>query len=441
LPQSRATVCDRCERLISRDSKVCPYCGTPRAGSRVAELMREWVSGRTVVQLLLAANVTMYVIAVALSGPEALKLGGRGLFDLLGPRRDVSLFLGALDPGAVVRDGEVWRLLTAAFLHAGVLHIGFNMSWLRSIGPLLEEEFGSFRFAIVYLGSALVGSLACVAMHQGALGASGAIFGLIGAGWAHGRRRGGVWGAQVRRQFLSWAVSGIAFTFMMGGTVSVPGHLGGLAGGAALGWVLSPAARRNSTRTRENRWLTLAGGTLLAGVPAAFALAIVCGLTAPSAASIPYRIGGFDRLDRWPLERLDLAELGAPGFEIDVPRAWERRTARDPDRLVLDGALGMNLTIAQEQAEWARQPLSALVEWATGSKRVTDLVEEPTRDEADQQLDGESRFVENGDHLLFHVQRLGEDRLLLVRSRARADAPPEWRALHGRVVRSFRRAD
>jgi rhomboid protease GluP len=141
----------------------------------------------------------------------------------------VSGFLGVLDPEAVIGDGEVWRLMTSLFLHAGILHIAFNMSWLRSIGPLLEEEFGAFRFACLYLGSGLVGSLACLAFNEGALGASGAVFGLIGAGWAHGKRRGGVWGAEIRAQFGRWAVIGVVFTAIMSQSgVSVPGHIGGL---------------------------------------------------------------------------------------------------------------------------------------------------------------------------------------------------------------------
>jgi rhomboid protease GluP len=389
------------------------------------------LAGRGVTHALLAANVLAYLVAMALSGPNIRGLGG-GMFSLLGPAPDVSAFLGVLDPIAVRANGEVWRLVTSMFLHVGALHIFFNMSWLRSIGPVLEQEFGSFRFACVYIGSGSCGALACLAVDQGALGASGAVFGLIGAGWAHGKRRGGVWGAEVRKQFMRWALVGVLFTFVMAGHVSVPGHLGGLAGGALLGWLSSPQQRRYTMAQRDAPWIVVTGGALLASVPLSFAAAVAFGFLAPSRASIPYLIGGSTNYDEWPLEPFDLTRLGAPGWNLGIPRGWER-LEEDSRHVALDGGLGMNLLVrcvewprglsgTHELLAWASSaPVEQLQPLETGGAALAAI--------APVELPGEVGFVS--------VHELGTDQVLLVQSRASTSVDrEEWIGLCLRVVES-----
>jgi membrane associated rhomboid family serine protease len=154
--------------------------------------------------------------------------------------------------GAVCRsevgDGELWRLITSGFLHdpGSPLHIAFNALALWVLGGMLEPVVGRLRFAIIYFVSLLAGSLGALLLDSASIGASGAVFGLMGAALIVLRRRGinpmesglGLWlGLNL---FITFAIPGI----------SIGGHLGGLAGGAAAGLILFELR----DRVRVPRW-------------------------------------------------------------------------------------------------------------------------------------------------------------------------------------------
>jgi len=432
---TRAINCETCRRLISRSESVCPHCGAQRTGWRTAQTLRAWTANVSVTNGLFAANLLLYAVALLMTGSNILGFEGN-VFTFLAPSWEVSDFLGTLEPDAVSKHGEVWRLLTCAFLHAGILHILFNLSWLRSIGPVLEEEFGPFRFATLYIGAALCGSLTCLAWGQAGLGASGAIFGLIGAGWSHGKRRGGVWGSEIRAQFGRWALSGVVFTLVMSSYVSVPGHAGGLVGGAALGWLLSPPQRRWTQAHRDPIWMALLGSALLVAVPLAFAADVAFGVLAPSRYSIPYLIGGSENLERWPLRSIDLAKIGAPDWTLDVPRDWERSHPSDHDVFVLDGGLGVNVSVELLRGSWPPGEFDRMLRWAASCK---DDFKELRRDYGAGFAEGECPPQSDGGMRFFHVHRLDAQRVLLVRSSAlsRIDVVA-WRDLCARIGDSVR---
>jgi membrane associated rhomboid family serine protease len=131
---------------------------------------------------------------------------------------------------------EWWRLVTAAFLHTGLLHVGLNMAGLFVFGPPLERTLGRLRFSGLYLASLLAGSLGALALSPNSLtvGASGAIFGLLGAIIA-GQRATGVnpWSSGM----IGLLIVNLVFTVAVPG-ISVGGHLGGLAGGLVAGTLL-----------------------------------------------------------------------------------------------------------------------------------------------------------------------------------------------------------
>jgi membrane associated rhomboid family serine protease len=128
-----------------------------------------------------------------------------------------------------VAEGEWWRLITAAFLHYGPLHLGMNMLVLWFIGPALEDYLGHGRYALLYLVSGLAGSAGALIWSSGAptVGASGAIWGLMGAALVLEARRIYVFGGQA----LGLVVLNLALTFLIPG-ISIGGHIGGLIGGA-----------------------------------------------------------------------------------------------------------------------------------------------------------------------------------------------------------------
>ncbi len=149
---------------------------------------------------------------------------------------------GALIP-ALVAQGEAWRLVSSVFLHSGITHLGFNMLSLYFLGSFTEEAFGRTRFFALYLFSGVAGGLAYLyfgGFTQPAVGASGAIFGLLGGvlGYAW-RRRTFSWQNPVIRQLLILLALNLYLGFSIP-NISNTAHLGGLAGGFAFGWLMAP---------------------------------------------------------------------------------------------------------------------------------------------------------------------------------------------------------
>ncbi len=140
-------------------------------------------------------------------------------------------------------------MLSAAWLHAGLLHIVFNMLWVRDLGPLIVHFYGASRAVIIYTAAAVTGFLASSvagaffgflpAFLRGAgitVGASAPVFGLLGSLLYYGRRGGS---ALISRHASSWAIAGLLFGFVMPG-IDNWAHLGGLAGGYLASMALDP---------------------------------------------------------------------------------------------------------------------------------------------------------------------------------------------------------
>jgi rhomboid protease GluP len=154
---------------------------------------------------------------------------------------DLVLYYGA-KINANLAAGEAWRLLTPVFLHAGLLHITVNMYSLWALGPALERFFGRARFVVVYLLSGISGVLLSLVMSPApSVGASGAIFGLLGALavflYLH-RATFGQLGAMQLRQLVIVALLNLAIGLTPG--IDNWGHVGGLAAGVLLAWFLGP---------------------------------------------------------------------------------------------------------------------------------------------------------------------------------------------------------
>lgn len=169
--------------------------------------------------------------------------------------------------------GEWWRLGTSAFLHFGPLHLLFNCWALWVIGPPVERLFGRGRFLVIYVVAGLAGGLASVAWNPlvNSAGASGAIFGLIGAELAFFTRGGhrvpaGVIRAQ-RNGLLGFIAYSVIFGFIVPG-IDNAAHLGGLATGFGLGWLLARPAGAPASPSRDRAGL-LAATLLAAGLAVA----------------------------------------------------------------------------------------------------------------------------------------------------------------------------
>ena len=216
--------CRRCERPICARCMItapvgfqCPACvkGAPPVRSLRSLRVEPYLT-----YTLVAVNVV--VALFALSGGSVGR--GNGLAD------DFALY------GPAVAAGEWWRLVTSGFLHYGLLHLGFNMLVLFQLGTLLEPAVGRLRFGALYATSLLGGAFGALLLSPNSLtaGASGAIYGLLGATVTIMRRRG----VNVMQSGLGGLLLiNLLFTFVIPG-ISIGGHLGGLVAGGAAGMVL-----------------------------------------------------------------------------------------------------------------------------------------------------------------------------------------------------------
>jgi rhomboid protease GluP len=148
------------------------------------------------------------------------------------------------------------------YLHGSILHILFNVLWIRQLGPAVEELYGPARLFVIFTVSGVAGFVTSNALGVPfTVGASGGIFGLLGAMVAFGRRRGGTFGAMMLRQYGQWALLLFILGFFMSGVNNLA-HAGGFIGGFVSGLVLSLAERRAETTVDH----TMAAGCLIATV-------------------------------------------------------------------------------------------------------------------------------------------------------------------------------
>jgi membrane associated rhomboid family serine protease len=254
--------CSNCGRAI------CPDCMTPTpVGMRCPDCAGQTTPVRRLQTGISrgAMPATMALIAINVGAFLVELAGGGGVSGAAGTGG--SVIRDAAINGPKVADGEWWRIVTGAFLHAGFLHIALNMFALYILGSLLEPGIGSARFVGVYFVSLLVGSFGALLLspNENTVGASGAIFGLMSAAFLMARRRGL---EQLASQLGVYVIINLAFTFGVGG-ISVGGHLGGLIGGALAALAIIAAERRSRPELLE------AGAMLaLSAIAVAGALAV-----------------------------------------------------------------------------------------------------------------------------------------------------------------------
>src|SRR5688500_18470219 len=240
-----AVACSSCDRPICTDCMVfasvgikCPECagqptGVKRATSR-ARTSAAVGTGALATKALIGSNVLVYVLQLAEGGDRNGRSGE------VWER-------GAL-VGFWVADGEWWRLVSSAFIHASIIHLLFNMLMLWWFGSALETLLGRARYLGIYFVSVLggaAGALLATQPNQLTVGASGAVFGILGAGVVLERRNVMVFGGGA----LTVVVLNLALTFLIPG-ISIGGHLGGLAAGAAAILAMSRFGRGHAAYGR-----------------------------------------------------------------------------------------------------------------------------------------------------------------------------------------------
>lgn len=249
----------------------CFYCGARNPGlwgfgSTLGRLAGRLGVGR----LVSAACVVAYLASLALDPGAATR--PRGLFGILSPSAGALDALGMTGSYAWA-EGRWWTLITAIYLHGGLLHLLFNLMWINQLAPAVEETFGRARLVLLFTASGVAGYLLSNLAGVGfSVGASGAVFGLLGALVYYGRARGGWFGVAVFRQYGQWAIMLLVLGFFMPGVNNLA-HLGGFTGGYLAGLALGHG---NHAAERGVHGLLAVGALALTAV--SFGLALWTGL-------------------------------------------------------------------------------------------------------------------------------------------------------------------
>jgi membrane associated rhomboid family serine protease len=226
--------CSSCARPICPDCMTstpvgmrCPECARDRTQVRRVTTGSFGQGAEPATYVLIGLNVLAFLASVLGGGSATSLSGGGGLIN------DGGLNAVAIDVG-----GEWWRIITSGFLHAGAIHLAFNMFALYVLGSLLEPAIGTPRFVGIYVVSLLAGACGALIVSPNDLtvGASGAVFGLMSAAFIMARHRGF---EQVASQIGMFVVLNLVFTFAASSTISVGGHVGGLIGGAVAALVVA----------------------------------------------------------------------------------------------------------------------------------------------------------------------------------------------------------
>ena len=260
-----AILCPRCHKLVSADAETCLHCGQRKPGLWGATAaMRRLGLQLNFPHLITVFCGVLYLLALALD-PSAI-FQTQSLMQILSPSIQASFKLGVTGTVPIFSYELWWTPITAIYLHGGLLHIFFNMMWVRQLGPVVEELFGPFRLFAIFTVAGITGFIAStLAGHELTLGASGSIFGLLAAAIAYGRRAG----AQLfTRQFLQWAGLLFVMGFVMPG-VDNWAHGGGFIGGYAAAYVFSRSSER------EGLGAYLIGGLCLLATVGAFLMQFI----------------------------------------------------------------------------------------------------------------------------------------------------------------------
>ncbi|MBT1073340.1 rhomboid family intramembrane serine protease [Pelotalea chapellei] len=236
--KNKAILCPRCHQLVGSDEATCSWCGTSRTSPwwHMVSLAQGMSGENGVFKAIITLNILLYVFSLLISS----RIGGSagGLFGVLAPDRTSLLLLGATGTVPIDQYGRLWTLFSASYLHAGVLHITFNLMALRNLAPLTTEEYGVSRMFIIYtLGGAGGFWASYMAGVPFTVGASAAVCSLIGALLYFGRSRGGAYGSAVYSEVKGWIISLLIFGLIMPG-INNWGHGGGVISGIILGKLL-----------------------------------------------------------------------------------------------------------------------------------------------------------------------------------------------------------
>ena len=245
-------MCPHCRAFITAKDRTCPYCNEPVGARAIDRRNPSDILGG----LIPHARFTTIVILLVNFGlflATALYSMGAGNGDALWNIDVGTLVAFGAKYNAGLAAGQWWRLVTAGFLHGGLLHILMNSWVLFDLGAQVEEIYGASRMLVVYFVSTVVGFyVSAVWSPAPSVGASAALMGLIGAMIALGVHHRNPLGSSIRATYIRWAIYIILFGLLPGLHVDNAAHIGGLAAGFGIAY-LAGSPRLESSWT-EKLW-------------------------------------------------------------------------------------------------------------------------------------------------------------------------------------------
>ncbi len=239
----RAILCPRCRQLVGSEESVCSWCGTARSAPwwQFINWCKGVMDGDWLVKGLITANVLFFAISLILS----TNTGDTGNF--LSPGQTSLMLLGATGTYPIAHFGRFWTVVSANYLHGGIIHLIFNLMALKQIAPWASNEYGNSRMFTIYTLGGVAGYV--VSYFAGVsftIGASAAVCSLIGALLYYGKSRGGAYGSSVYREVSGWVISLFVFGLIFPG-INNWGHGGGIIGGIAIGYLVGYNEQRRES--------------------------------------------------------------------------------------------------------------------------------------------------------------------------------------------------
>jgi membrane associated rhomboid family serine protease len=233
-----STVCPQCGSLVGVNDETCYNCGRRNPGMwGYGPALRRLGNDLGFISIVTGGTVVLFALSLILSR--------QGLQIMMQPSGQILYLLGASGAFPVISEGRWWTVLTASWLHGGILHIFFNVMWIRQLGPEIAKLYGAGRMVIIYTVAGIVGFTLSSFLGLFGLrffgagltvGASASIFGFLGALVHYGNRTGS---SHVREAGLQYALFMGIMGFVLSG-VDNAAHLGGFIGGYLASMILDP---------------------------------------------------------------------------------------------------------------------------------------------------------------------------------------------------------
>ena len=241
-------MCPHCRAFITRSDRICPYCQTevgPRAIDRrdPSAILGLIPQAHFTTSIILLVNLGLYAATALYS----MRSGNGGWTDIDG----LTLFQFGAKYRAAIFGGQWWRLVTAGYLHGGLLHILMNSWVLFDLGAQVEQTYGARRLLVIYFAATVCGFAASTWWSPGlSVGASAGILGLIGAMIALGTRYPTSLGLAIRGQYIRWVIYMLLFGLLPGFRIDNAAHIGGLAAGFGCAYLAGLPSMRDTTTER-----------------------------------------------------------------------------------------------------------------------------------------------------------------------------------------------